>query len=1355
MESNPQFKSRFGIPLKLAAIFTAAIFSFDTVMWAEPSIGTARVRYETPERGIAASPLYGLEIPDAIGSVQERYLPEASGSGLGKTPFVIHIQDAHAHPEAQKNIQSILEYLAKEKHISRIALEGGFGKIDPKILELLPVHQVNYEMAEYLASLGELTGAELYAVKQNGSAVRVDGVDDIALYKRSYEIFRQLKLREGEFTKVFEVYEKILARLEPKIFGGKLRDYVQKKRLWNERSDEILGYFQTLSELSKEFLSLDLADPRNQFDWPNLTRIVKSREIDPKLSLEKARSERDELLGELNTKLKDRKTRDFLTDGLRYLLEKNDADPFHSWLAGNKPFPNVKSLRHFFEVLRGETKDKKIQLLNYPNLLAYGGLLILREEIDASALFKEVGNLEEKLEAKLTQNDEERKLLVFEKDFLLVKRLLALEITRDDDETYQIRKLELSANQLQSRLKSFIPKDIRIPALSNELLQLGNEFYILSRKRDEALLENTLKLANRSDDPRKAIVLITGGFHSEGLTNLLKKRGIPHLVVSPKMTHFENKGLYERVMLGKNFDLKHLFGRGDALIAAILAQDPALLKSVGMHERQMDGILKALLTKGASGLLADGYSGEQMVKAVAKAVAENPKLFEDLSIQPVYGEANSGSHLLDVRIPSRDYHKTFRVTNEGLRGVDANAPSEVGLERLGRKEIASRSRRSEARAKLTEGGIIIFRDNPSVRWKIIRINSGRVILKPQNQKGIDAVDTSMERLLERLRGSTYIDPAQLKLEQEDDDRGTVHEAKAQIEQLINEDDHVLLPARLQLLYQIMSAVLFSYLLLEELRNRGDLVEKPEGPKDAKLPVSSFYDDYFSDPSKLQKFADAFGLKEFSPAEDQNKPFIHSEKWHEEIAPLAKLIYRQDDLVRTLLGQMQFDANTGKVTNSNPGSMVNSIIRVAWNYLEFLEGTPKPNGFFRYFDRPLSSELAIELAALIRSHSRAEVRHAQRGTARREPPSASRSELRAPSDILAGILGKLLAERWASSEKYKNRDLAFILQDIRGRSFGIMARMAIKRRIQDFIRILKSDFERALQADLNITAAAREEAIRKFDDEIRKYIPTDVSDVQAVDDVIIIRGKNAHRELRILTLALKIAEEPSDPTDPRTAQSFLRSAKRAEEPSVEAALKRREKASRAAAEIIPARFEITGQGGVTYQIRIDMFEVGSHQEIIPSQAGPAPRPSPHFKSLREPAVSRPLLKILAVVGIMAFLSWVSPLGLAASVLASLFLLIYFGARKIKRFVAYERVRFSAIPPHARWVFGQLTIEEILILQRIYERARNEFGQQEMEKELAEMLWSRERNGNLGQLQSYFIEKGYVGASLTNQQFVDVI
>src|SRR3989338_1469330 len=420
--------------VKLVAVGVAAIFTWDTVVWSQPNFIAAVGTGEISIRSLISE----IDIPESIGRVEERYLPSAISDTTVRTiPLIIHIQDAHAHPEVQRNIQALLAHLAGAKKIDKVAVEGAFGKVDTHRFDFFRVPEANHAAAEYLLELGELTGAEFYGVTENRARIGIEGVDDRGLYLESFKLFQKVKSQEETIERFIFDYGRKLEQLEAETFNPDLVELVIRRREWDRDQADLPRYFIVLNRLSKEYLEIDLTDPRHQFDWPNLTRMMKTQEVESKVDLSQAASERDRLSEILETKLPRGNARRFLIEGLNVLFEDRS---FHSWVAANRNFPEVKTLRHFVEVLYRETKDREIVLVDYPELIQFLGLLILREEIDTSKLFEEIDRLEAALERKLVKSKAEKQLLQISKDFQLIEKLLSLKLTRQDFELYEERK---------------------------------------------------------------------------------------------------------------------------------------------------------------------------------------------------------------------------------------------------------------------------------------------------------------------------------------------------------------------------------------------------------------------------------------------------------------------------------------------------------------------------------------------------------------------------------------------------------------------------------------------------------------------------------------------------------------------------------------------------------------------------------------------------------------------------------------------------------------------------------------------------------------------------------------------------
>ena len=103
----------------------AVLFLLETAAWAAP-VSLHEVLQNPAQDSVRIQALINtIRIPAELGSIQKQFIAPAPGSVA-----LIHIEDAHGEPKAQKNTQAILEHLKKEYGIQTFFLEGAWSKLD-------------------------------------------------------------------------------------------------------------------------------------------------------------------------------------------------------------------------------------------------------------------------------------------------------------------------------------------------------------------------------------------------------------------------------------------------------------------------------------------------------------------------------------------------------------------------------------------------------------------------------------------------------------------------------------------------------------------------------------------------------------------------------------------------------------------------------------------------------------------------------------------------------------------------------------------------------------------------------------------------------------------------------------------------------------------------------------------------------------------------------------------------------------------------------------------------------------------------------------------------------------------------
>jgi len=140
--------------MKFTALMIAFFFTVSNVTWAQPVMPSLAERRPHTQRIHPDS----VTIPAELGTIQETYVASA------ESPTVILIQDAHAIPDAQRNIQQLINYFQQEHGVDLVALEGAASPLDPTLFKSFPDKKVLREVFQKYYEDGELTGGTAAAI---------------------------------------------------------------------------------------------------------------------------------------------------------------------------------------------------------------------------------------------------------------------------------------------------------------------------------------------------------------------------------------------------------------------------------------------------------------------------------------------------------------------------------------------------------------------------------------------------------------------------------------------------------------------------------------------------------------------------------------------------------------------------------------------------------------------------------------------------------------------------------------------------------------------------------------------------------------------------------------------------------------------------------------------------------------------------------------------------------------------------------------------------------------------------------------------------------------------------------------
>ncbi len=172
----------------------------------------------------------------------------------------------------------------------------------------------------------------------------------------------------------------------------------------------------------------------------------------------------------------------------------------------------------FEELLRsGKIAADKLEL--YPEAKKYLEVMKLQDGIFHREFFHQIDEAVLRLKEKLFSSEEEKILDAKSERFLLAKRIILFQATPDDLNAYESQKTEIDADMDAEGL--------------GESLNLALSFYEIAKKRDEIFFQKVTSDERLQGD----VAIVTGGFHTEALSEQMKQAGISYIVVTPDLAN--------------------------------------------------------------------------------------------------------------------------------------------------------------------------------------------------------------------------------------------------------------------------------------------------------------------------------------------------------------------------------------------------------------------------------------------------------------------------------------------------------------------------------------------------------------------------------------------------------------------------------------------------------------------------------------------------------------------------------------------------------------------------------------------------------------------------------------------------
>lgn len=477
---------------------------------------------------------------------------------------VINIQDLHCDYFVQRNIASLIDEISKKYKINDVFVEGGIGEIDTSFLAGIN-QQYKQNILDSLLKTGQLTGTEYYSA-MTGKVNLLKGVEDKKIYLENIiRLTDIINSKEEIFTHLSKVNKEI-DFLKSKYFNSK-----------NKQFDNLLKQNENKEITQEQFIT-------------NLFNYAKSNNI----SLRNYKNLQI-YLSLFGYSINNKSTQRELVKILDEIKKSLPYDKYNQFVTYTSNLTDTQNLRLFVEKFCNESGIDLTK--TYPNLYKYFSLQKQSLQCNPVELVKEERNLIDIIRSFLSDNQAELEVSYLSDFEQFYKGYLSAALTSS-----QWEYVKLGLDKFKEIFAKYsISNDIeKMDKYSKEL----NSFYDVNTDRNgifigkmnlkKEILKGTSKDENIVEILSKAkriVILVAGGYHTDGINEILNKKGITNITVTPNISKSTQQSRmdYEYLAQQQAMSIRQMIALGLMSNATTKEQILTIVGSL-LANQKLDGI---------------------------------------------------------------------------------------------------------------------------------------------------------------------------------------------------------------------------------------------------------------------------------------------------------------------------------------------------------------------------------------------------------------------------------------------------------------------------------------------------------------------------------------------------------------------------------------------------------------------------------------------------------------------------------------------------------------------------------------------------------------------------------------------
>jgi len=436
----------------------------------------------------------------------------------GTDRVVINIQDLHCHPKVQRNISNIIETFDKSYGVNKVYLEGAYGKVDTSWINKKIQEYSMPELLDKMLETGRLTGAEYYSALSGKNQI-INGLEEKGPYLENLKRFGTIVENQEKINMILNAMDESLASLKKKYYTKRQYKIEELSKNFSEGKISPQKYYSLLSKHIDK-LGIDISKYENTFTYVMLLELQK------KLDYSKITTELQTLL---------------------LLLKEQFPQAAYQMLLDNTD--NFRKIDKLYSYIVQISRLYSLDLaVNFPNLDKYFGYIEFSQKINPLDLIVEEENLTREINTRFSETKAQREIVFLVNFKKYLKDYVTSKITSSDYD-YYMENID-TYKQLWNKYV-----DNRVLSLLDDYMAEADKFYKINNDRNIYFTNNMFKESdvlnkieseteakgdvNKIIENMKSVkeidVVITGGFHSQTVTEILRNHGVSYIVITPNV----------------------------------------------------------------------------------------------------------------------------------------------------------------------------------------------------------------------------------------------------------------------------------------------------------------------------------------------------------------------------------------------------------------------------------------------------------------------------------------------------------------------------------------------------------------------------------------------------------------------------------------------------------------------------------------------------------------------------------------------------------------------------------------------------------------------------------------------------